>query len=133
MSRKAYRWSMLSLFWLALSSVSAAQTTRNLPPMGAEVNGQVRQAAGSTPVERALVRVEPVSGGLAGQTLTDSTGKFQLAGLSPGIYNVTVKSLGFTDYQQQLDLSTMPRQYLQVHVTCQASQCRYPSRGAKRI
>lgn len=116
MFRKVSRWPVLSLFWLTCSVVAAAQNTRYIPPTGVEINGQVRHVAGGAPIERALVRAEPVSGGLAGQTLTDTTGKFQLASLTPGIYNITVKAPGFKEYHQQIDLSTMTRQHLQVQL-----------------
>jgi tetratricopeptide (TPR) repeat protein len=119
MSRTIFRWLRLPALLLLLGTAAFAQQTRHLP-MGVEITGQVRQVAGGAPIERALVRAEPVSGGLAGQTMTDSTGKFQLAGIAPAIYNVTVKAPGFKDYHQQVDLSTMTRSYLQVQLAAEA-------------
>ncbi len=84
--------------------------------MGVEINGQVRRADGGAPIDKALVRVEPVSGGVAGQVMTDYTGKFQVNGLTPAIYNVSVKAPGFREYQQQVDLSTMTRSHLQIQL-----------------
>ncbi len=84
--------------------------------MGVEINGQVRRVDGGAPIDKALVRVEPVSGGVSGQVMTDYTGKFQVNGLTPAIYNVSVKAPGFKEYQQQVDLSTMTRSHLQIQL-----------------
>lgn len=37
-------------------------------------------------------------------------------GLTPAIYNVSVKAPGFKEYQQQVDLSTMTRSHLQIQL-----------------
>ena len=71
-----------------------------------QVNGQVRYAESKTPAENVLVRIESFSGGLAGQMITDRTGKFSFNGLQPQQYIVTIHAPGYIDIREDVNLVT---------------------------
>src|SRR5689334_15288934 len=70
------------------SSLVAAQST------GASVAGTVKDPVGEV-IVNADVEMLNIGSGATIKTKTDSTGKYQLAGLSPGSYRLSVNSLGF--------------------------------------
>ncbi len=110
---------MLSMIGATLTP-AYCQPTRHLP-MGVEINGQVRYAVGGGPVDKALVRVENFSGGLAGQVLTDRTGKFSFSGITPAIYTITIRMQGFQEIKRQIDLQTTTRDYQQYQLVAEKS------------
>ena len=73
-----------------------------------QISGQIRYADSRTPAENVLVRVEGFSGGMAGQLVTDRTGKFYFNGLRAEQYRVTFHAPGFVDIEQIVDLMTSP-------------------------
>jgi tetratricopeptide (TPR) repeat protein len=105
-----------ALMVMVCLTLALAQRQPRLP---VEVQGQVRYADGGAPADKVLVRVEIFGGGLAGQTLTDRTGKFQFTGLSRAQYIVTVRSQGFKEVRQQVDLQTTARAYLQFQLVAE--------------
>src|SRR5258706_11481982 len=77
-----------------------------------QINGQVRYAESNMPAANVLVRVESISGGLAGQTVTDRSGKFSFTGLRGEQYTVTVHAPGYNDIQENIDLMTANTGYM---------------------
>ena len=73
-----------------------------------QISGQVRYADSKAPAENVLVRVEGFSGGLAGQIVTDRTGKFSFGGLHAEQYRVTLHAPGYNDIEETVDLMTAP-------------------------
>jgi tetratricopeptide (TPR) repeat protein len=102
------------LVFVSLSvEVALCVAQGNLPMnFSLQVNGQVRYSESKSPAENVLVRIESFSGGLAGQMMTDRTGKFSFAGLSPTQYIVTIHAPGFIDIRQDVNLATSSSGYV---------------------
>src|SRR5262245_46414110 len=66
------------LIFSAGAVIAVGQRPTRPVPISVEINGQVRYANNSAPADKVLVRVEFFSGGDAGQTLTDQTGKLRV-------------------------------------------------------
>ena len=98
---------VLYSFFLAHAQGPAAG--RSIP---LQINGQVRYADSKAPAENVLVRVERFSGGIAGQQVTDRTGKFSFSGLTGQMYTVTIHAPGFQDVKQEVDLLTANTGYV---------------------
>jgi cytochrome c-type biogenesis protein CcmH/NrfG len=109
------------LIFSAGAVIAVAQRTTRPVPISVEINGQVRYANNSAPADKVLVRAEFFSGGDAGQTLTDQTGKFRISGLTPAVYVVTVRAPGYVESRQQVDLQTTSREYLQFQLAPEKS------------
>jgi Tfp pilus assembly protein PilF len=73
-----------------------------------QINGQVRYADSKAPAANVIVRVEGFSGGVAGEVVTDRTGKFAFGGLHAEQYRVTFHSPGYNDIEEIVDLMTAP-------------------------
>jgi tetratricopeptide (TPR) repeat protein len=106
----------LLIFSSGVVSAIAQRPARPVP-VSVEINGQVRYANNSAPADKVLVRLDFFSGGVAGQTLTDQTGKFNFTGLTPAVYVVTVRATGYAESRQQVDLQTTYREYLQFQLS----------------
>jgi tetratricopeptide (TPR) repeat protein len=96
-------------------------------PASVEINGVVRYAEGNNPADKILVRLEFSNGGVAGQTLTDRTGKFQFTGLTPAIYVLTIRATGYKDLSRQIDLQTAIREYAQFQLIRDATESSKPA------
>lgn len=77
-----------------------------------QINGQVRYADSRKPAANVIVRVERVSGGMAGQQVTDQTGKFSFTGLAGQMYTVTLHAPGYKEFKQDVDLLTANTGYV---------------------
>jgi len=73
-----------------------------------QINGQVRYADSMAPAENVLVRVEGFTAGMAGQLVTDRTGKFYFGGLHAEQYRISFHAPGYNDIEQIVDLMTSP-------------------------
>jgi len=80
------------------------------------VHGQVRLAQGGRPAEFILVRLESFGGGIVGEATTDRSGRFNFTGLSPDIYIISVRTPGYREVQQQVDLRTQITDYVQMQL-----------------
>jgi len=80
------------------------------------IRGLVRDAVTHHTLERVLVTVDSESSGTAGQVETDDSGKFFLQGLMPDSYIVSIKSVGYYETTQRVDLRTVPLSYLSVEL-----------------
>jgi hypothetical protein len=112
MVRLSSRFVLLS--FLILPVASQAQRAPHTSPIPLQVSGQVRYAQGGRPAEFIMVRVEAFSGGVEGEMATDRSGKFTFTGLSPALYVVSVRTPGFREVSQQVDLRTQITDYVQL-------------------
>src|ERR1700687_1481243 len=87
---------------LLLAGVSAAQATPSARQIPSTVSGQVVQEPGGMPVKKVMVTLAPVQGDSAGDggqqqyaVVTDPQGHFQIEGVQPGDYRVTLARDGF--------------------------------------
>jgi cytochrome c-type biogenesis protein CcmH/NrfG len=103
--------------WLSLLIFTAAGQAQRSPatsPIPLQIHGQVRYANGGKPAELILVRLESFRGGIEGEVTTDRSGKFNFSGLTPDLYVVTVRTSGFREVSQQVDLRTQLTDYIQL-------------------
>src|SRR6266849_3068145 len=101
---------------LFLSITAQAQRSPRVSSIPLQVNGQVRYAEGGRPAEFILVRLESFSGGIAGETNSDRSGKFIFTGLVPDLYIVLIRVAGFREVQQEVDLRTQLTDYVQLQL-----------------
>lgn len=76
------------------------------------ISGTVRDAVTHQAIVRVVVMVESRDSGYAGQTETDSSGRFRLQGIGAGQFLVRVRLPGYDEADQEVDLSTFPSAYL---------------------
>lgn len=116
---------------LFLSVTAQAQRAPRTSPIPQQINGQIRYAQGGRPAEFILVRLESFGGGVSGETATDRSGKFTFTGLGPELYLVVVRTAGFREVQQQVDLRTQLTDYvlLQLVADNKAPDVSSPRRG----
>src|SRR6266849_1437602 len=105
---------LVSFLFLAIPA--QAQRSPRVSSIPLQVNGQVRYAQGGRPAEFILVRLESFGGGIAGEATTDRSGKFSFTGLLPELYIVSVRTAGFREVQQQVDLRTQLTDYVQMQL-----------------
>jgi Tfp pilus assembly protein PilF len=103
----------LALLW---SGTSLAQRNPKTSSIPFQVHGQVRLAQGGRPAEFILVRLESFGGGIVGEATTDRSGRFNFTGLSPDIYIISVRTPGYREVQQQVDLRTQITDYVQMQL-----------------
>ena len=102
------------LAFFILPATGHAQRAPATSPIPLQIHGQVRYANGGRPAELILVRLESFRGGVAGEVTTDRSGKFNFSGLAPDLYVVTVRTPGFREESQQVDLRTQLTDYVQL-------------------
>jgi hypothetical protein len=91
---------------MAESAQSPAPTMGRVVPAGeAVLHGQVVEANSARPVAGALVRLIGGTGSVRGRTGPD--GRFELSGVSPGSYGLSVKAKGFVEAFYGKSSSTM--------------------------
>jgi len=112
MFRLLFRFIVLS--FLILPIASQAQRVPRTTPIPLQISGQVRYAQGGRPAEFVLVRVESFRGGVEAETTTDRSGKFMITGLAPDLYVVSIRTPGFREVSQQVDLRTQITDYVQL-------------------
>ena len=100
----------------SVNGVVDAQRVPRPTSVQIQLHGQIRYAHGGRPAEFILVRLESFRGGLAGQTTTDRNGKFTFIGLAPELYIVSVRTVGYLELTQQVDLRTQVSDYLQMQL-----------------
>ena len=93
------RFAMVAFCCLLLFSVSVAQATPPAKPPTSTVAGQVVQDPGGMPLKKVVIMLVPMTGGDASQqqysSATDAEGHFQVDGVQPGDYRVTLDRNGF--------------------------------------
>lgn len=78
------------------------------------IHGKIRLPGGRPAPQGMLVSLEAASGGIAGQTQSDSAGNFEFTMMQPDLYVVRVKQPGYQDVAEQVDLRTNPTAYLNI-------------------
>ena len=121
MSRLTFR-STIIVGFLILNACPAALAQIGRRVIAPEIHGQVRYAQGNAPVDRAFVRLEKFSGGIIDEELTDRTGKFRFSNLARAQYTVTIRTPGYQDVQQYVDLQTTLSQNLNLTLKPDASK-----------
>lgn len=102
------------LAFFILPVAGQAQRAPSTSPIPLQIHGQVRFATGGKPAELILVRLESFRGGVEGEVTTDRSGKFNFSGLNPDLYVVSVRTPGFREASQQVDLRTQLTDYVQL-------------------
>ena len=98
--------SILAIALCQFVILGQVQTSPNV--MVVEIHGQVRFAEGGAPAANVVVRLESYDGGGSiTEAFTDRLGKFAFSGLSPAMYSVRVRQIGYRDAQQNVDMTTM--------------------------
>ena len=100
--------------FLVLPIASQAQRSPRIAPIPLQISGQVRYAQGGRPAEFVLVRVERFAGGVDGEINTDRSGRFMISGLAPELYVVSIRTPGFREVSQQVDLRQVITDYVQL-------------------
>jgi tetratricopeptide (TPR) repeat protein len=113
MFRFSLRFVVLLSFVILPVAIQAQRAPRT-SPIPLQIRGQVRYAQGGRPVEFILVRLESFRGGVQGEVQTDNSGKFTFVGLSPELYVISVRTPGFREVAQQVDLRTQLTDYVQL-------------------
>jgi Flp pilus assembly protein TadD len=92
------------------------------PEVRTSIRGSVRDAVTHRALERVVVMVDAEDSGYAGQSETDSSGRFEIQGLSPSSYRVSVRFPGYVPMTQHIDLTTSPMTYLSFELRPLASR-----------
>jgi len=66
------------------------------------VSGWVVDAGSHDRIESAIIELEPVTGGLAGTTVTMGNGEFEFQNIPVGTYNLVVQPLGYEKVSQEV-------------------------------
>lgn len=113
MKQFVFRLLIASIFFVfAVCPTALAQLGPATGTSGHQLHGQVRYAEGGQPAFQILVRLERFDGGMVSQQYTDRTGKFRFGGLRPLTYIVSIRTAGFKDVQQEVELSTKTSDYI---------------------
>ena len=95
------------------ASVLVAQESKAQPrTLAGQINGQVRSTDGQ-PVFNALVTCESRNSGNCGQDTSDRSGKFRFTGLEPSQYIITIRTPGFMEQKQEVELLSSPSAFVQ--------------------
>jgi hypothetical protein len=119
---------IVPLSLLILPIASQAQKSPRTTPIPLQISGQVRYAQGGRPAEFVLVRVESFRGGVEGEITTDRSGKFMITGLGPELYVVSIRTPGFREVSQQVDLRTQLTDYVQLSLVAEENRSSLPNR-----
>lgn len=106
---------VVNLGLILLASFSAiAQESRNPgSTLGGQISGQVRYVEGNRPAVNILVSCDGSTQGNCGQVMTDQSGRFRFTGLAPTQFVITVRTPGYIEERQNVELLTSPNAYLQ--------------------
>src|SRR5882724_834009 len=129
MFRLLFRFIVL-LSFLILPLASQAQRAPRTSPIPLQISGQVRYAQGGRPAEFVLVRIERFGGGLEGEINTDRSGRFMITGLAPELYIVSIRTPGFREVSQQVDLRTQITDYVQLALVAEENSSSRPNHPA---
>ncbi len=112
MSHRRMRVLATVIIFMCLSCELAWPQRSNVPRL-AQIHGQVRLPDGRPATLGTAVTLEMRGGGgVAAQTQTDSSGKFEFMQLQPAIYEVHISAVGYAADQQEANLNAMPMAYL---------------------
>jgi Carboxypeptidase regulatory-like domain len=102
-------------FWLAVAGVCLIAAPARAQTESTLLTGTVVDARTGAPLERVLAVIEPAGGRQPSgkdesrpEAFTDAQGRFELRGLAPGAYRVTVSVVGYALYRQEVTLGRDP-------------------------
>jgi tetratricopeptide (TPR) repeat protein len=81
-----------------------------------EILGTVFVEAGNSPIDGAIVNIRSLAGGPFISVLTDWSGRFQVRGLNPGMYEIVVEEAGYEPTRETLQLLRGPSPPLELHL-----------------
>ena len=91
--------SLISIFFLFICFNAFSQTKSGL-----KITGKITDASTNKPVEYASVGLtDQITNKVVNGSVTDSTGRFQIAGVATGTYKVSIDFIG---YQKKQALAT---------------------------
>src|SRR5713226_10782080 len=111
MRRTIVRFCLSIVSLIVLSLLATGQVTSRNNSMPRALHGQVRFAQGGSPAQHVIVRLERFHGGIWGEVVTDTTGKYDFSGMSPEIYIVTVRLAGYFEQRREVDLQSVNSSY----------------------
>src|SRR5713226_130883 len=111
MRRTIVRFCLSIVSLIVLSLLATGQETSRNNSMPRALHGQVRFAQGGSPAQHVIVRLERFHGGIWGEVVTDTTGKYDFSGMSPEIYIVTVRLAGYFEQRREVDLQSVNSSY----------------------
>jgi len=101
-----------SLPWLLLGLLVCAPMVRaqiaGFDRQAADIFGTVYVGAGNRPIDGVLVNIRSLPGGSFVSVLTDWSGRFQVRGLDPGMYEIVVEEPGYEPTRVSVQLLRGP-------------------------
>jgi Tfp pilus assembly protein PilF len=118
---KALRWTKQGgLPWLLLGLLVCAPIVRaqitDFDRHAAEIFGTVFVEGGNHPIGDIIVNIRSLSGGPFVSVLTDWSGRFQVRGLDPGMYEIVVEEAGYEPTRETLQLLRGPSPPLELYL-----------------
>jgi tetratricopeptide (TPR) repeat protein len=112
-----------------LASLNMARAQGPSGSQSPEIHGEVQHTDGTPFGDGILVKIEYGIGGLAAQVVTDSRGKFDVVLQQSARVMVTVHAPGFQDASEQVDLESVPREYIDITLRALPSASGKPPSG----
>jgi Tfp pilus assembly protein PilF len=118
---KALRWTKQGgLPWLLLGLLVCAPIVHaqiaGFDRQPVEILGTVFVEAGNSPMDGAIVNIRSLAGGPFISVLTDWSGRFQVRGLNPGMYEIVVEEAGYEPTRETLQLLRGPSPPLELYL-----------------
>jgi Tfp pilus assembly protein PilF len=118
---KALRWTKQGgLPWLLLGLLVCAPIVHaqiaGFDRQPVEILGTVFVEAGNSPIDGAIVNIRSLAGGPFISVLTDWSGRFQVRGLNPGMYEIVVEEAGYEPTRETLQLLRGPSPPLELYL-----------------
>jgi len=118
---KALRWTKQGgLPWLLLGLLVCAPIVHaqiaGFDRQPVEILGTVFVEAVNSPIDGALVNIRSLAGGPFISVLTDWSGRFQVRGLNPGMYEIVVEEAGYEPTRETLQLLRGPSPPLELYL-----------------
>jgi Tfp pilus assembly protein PilF len=106
-------WLLLSL--LVCTPIARAQIA-GFDRQIVEIFGTVFAEGDNRPIGGTIVNIRSLTGGPFISVLTDSSGRFQVSGLDPGMYEIVVEEAGYEPTRETLQVLRGPSPPLELHL-----------------
>jgi Tfp pilus assembly protein PilF len=118
---RAVRWmAQGGLPWLLLGLLVCAPIARaqfaGFDRQAVEILGTVFVAGTNRPIGDIIVNIRSLTGGPFTSVLTDWSGRFEVRGLDPGVYEIVVEESGYDSVRETLQLLRGPSPPLELHL-----------------
>jgi Tfp pilus assembly protein PilF len=114
-----------SLPWLLLGSLVCTPIARaqiaGVDRQAVEIFGTVFVERGNRPIGGVMVNIRSITGGPFVRVLTDWSGRFQVRGLNPGMYEIVVEEVGYEPTRETLQLLRGPSPPLELYLKASSS------------